>query len=84
MKTHYGDPCIHCGIPHDDVPAGPCQGGSGRAIPLACRYLGTRWDGIRHFWVRLSDGTVRDVWNSIYENKFLCETLPLDDTIVWK
>lgn len=25
---HYGDPCVHCGIPHDDVPVGPCAGGS--------------------------------------------------------
>ena len=23
---HFGDPCVHCGIPHDDVPVGPCQG----------------------------------------------------------
>lgn len=23
---HFGDPCIHCGIPHDDVPRGPCTG----------------------------------------------------------
>jgi len=21
---HVGDPCQHCGIPHDDVSAGPC------------------------------------------------------------
>ena len=24
--THFGDPCIRCGIPHDDVPVGPCAG----------------------------------------------------------
>jgi hypothetical protein len=24
--THFGDPCIRCGIPHDDVPVGPCRG----------------------------------------------------------
>lgn len=23
---HFGDPCVHCGIPHDDVPVGPCRG----------------------------------------------------------
>lgn len=23
---HCGDPCFHCGIPHDEVPVGPCQG----------------------------------------------------------
>lgn len=22
---HFGDPCIHCCIPHDDVPVGPCK-----------------------------------------------------------
>ena len=25
-KAHYGDPCIHCGVAHDDVPPGPCMG----------------------------------------------------------
>lgn len=24
MPKHQGDPCTHCGIPHDDVPVGPC------------------------------------------------------------
>jgi hypothetical protein len=23
--THFGDPCVHCGIPHDEVPPGPCK-----------------------------------------------------------
>lgn len=23
---HFGDPCIHCGTPHDEVPVGPCHG----------------------------------------------------------
>lgn len=22
---HFGDPCIYCGIPHDNVPIGPCR-----------------------------------------------------------
>jgi len=22
---HRGDPCKYCGIPHDDVPIGPCE-----------------------------------------------------------
>lgn len=25
-RLHSGDPCIHCGTPHDDVPVGPCRG----------------------------------------------------------
>lgn len=24
--VHYGDPCVKCGIGHDDVPQGPCRG----------------------------------------------------------
>ena len=23
--THFGDPCIRCDTPHDDVPVGPCK-----------------------------------------------------------
>lgn len=23
---HQGDPCIHCGLPHDEVPVGHCRG----------------------------------------------------------
>jgi hypothetical protein len=23
--THFGDPCVHCGTPHDQVPIGPCR-----------------------------------------------------------
>ena len=22
--THFGDPCVHCGTPHDEVAPGPC------------------------------------------------------------
>lgn len=24
--AHFGDPCTYCGVPHDDVPPGPCIG----------------------------------------------------------
>lgn len=24
--THFGDPCVHCNTPHDEVPIGPCRG----------------------------------------------------------
>lgn len=24
--AHVGDPCKYCGIPHDEVPPGPCKG----------------------------------------------------------
>lgn len=23
--THFGDPCVHCGTPHNEVPVGPCK-----------------------------------------------------------
>jgi hypothetical protein len=26
QANHFGDPCIRCGIPHDEVPTGPCAG----------------------------------------------------------
>jgi hypothetical protein len=26
FRRHLGDPCKYCGIPHDDVPSGPCWG----------------------------------------------------------
>ena len=43
---HQGDPCIHCGTPHDEVESGPCMGapsarrfrnivGSFKAVPGA-------------------------------------------------
>lgn len=36
---HFGDPCIHCGIPHDDVPKGDCKGDKGKAV-------------VTHYWVK--------------------------------
>lgn len=35
MITHFGDPCIHCGIPHDEVPSGACRGDTSKARVLA-------------------------------------------------
>lgn len=23
--AHHGDPCMYCGVAHDDVPVGPCK-----------------------------------------------------------
>lgn len=34
-KKHYGDPCIHCATPHDDVPVGPCKGDANKARVIA-------------------------------------------------
>lgn len=57
---HFGDPCIHCNIPHDDVPAGSCGGDPKKAKPIAYRSLGVRWDNVEHFRVLMSSGEVRE------------------------
>jgi hypothetical protein len=62
MQTHFGDPCIHCGTPHDEVAPGPCKGDKSKAVPNAYRSLGVRWDGYEHFLVRLSTNEVVERW----------------------
>lgn len=27
-RAHFGDPCVRCGTPHDEVAPGPCPGGA--------------------------------------------------------
>lgn len=64
---HFGDPCVHCAIPHDDVPPGPCNGDPSKAVPIAYRSLGVRWDGVEHFLIRLSNDCVIERHNHISE-----------------
>lgn len=64
---HFGDPCIHCAIPHDEVAIGPCQGNPAKAIPVQYRSLGVRWDHVEHFLVMFSDGHTQDRWHHIGE-----------------
>jgi hypothetical protein len=52
---HFGDPCVHCGIPHDEVPVGPCQGDPAKAVPITYRSMGVHGDGIERFLIRFSD-----------------------------
>ena len=59
VKTHYGDPCIHCGVGHDAVSTRPCTG-VGKPIPIAYVKVHTTWDGVNHFRVRFSDGHIED------------------------
>lgn len=59
MKTHYGDPCIHCGTPHDVVSVGPCTG-EGKAVPVAYRLLENRYDGVQHYRIQFSDGHIEE------------------------
>jgi len=46
---HFGDPCVHCGIRHDEVPAGLGQGDPAKAVPIAYRSMGVRGDGSSGF-----------------------------------
>jgi hypothetical protein len=57
-RTHFGDPCIHCGIGHDDIKPGNCEGDARKAIPIGYRSLGVRWDGYESFLIRMSDWRV--------------------------
>lgn len=68
IRTHFGDPCIHCGIPLDDVPVGSCKGDPARARPIAYASLGVRWDGIEHFRIRFSDGRIAERHSHISEH----------------
>ena len=66
--THFGDPCIHCCVAHDDVPPGPCTGDPAKAVPIAYRSLGVRWDGVECCLIRLSDRRVIQRYNHVSES----------------
>lgn len=68
MMMHFGDPCIHCGIPQNQVPAGSCQGDATKAKPISYCSLGVRWDKVEHFRIRWSDGRVTERWAHISEH----------------
>lgn len=58
--THFGDPCIHCATPHDEVSVGPCLGDPAKAVDIAFCSLGIRPDGIERFVVLRSTGELRE------------------------
>lgn len=60
--THFGDPCIHCGTPHDDVAVGACRGDAAKAKPIGYCLLERRWDGYERFGVRFSDSRIETLW----------------------
>ena len=61
-KAHFGDPCIHCGTPHDDVKPGPCEG-AGKPKPISYAKVASRWDGYDLYRVRYSDRSIADHWS---------------------
>jgi hypothetical protein len=82
MKTHFGDPCIHCHIPHDDVPIGECQGDFHKSKRIAVAFLETRWDNVVHFRCRWSDGRIEDEWANVDAINWLyMNDLPYDSTL---
>ena len=61
---HFGDPCVHCGIAHDDVAPWPCKGDPTKAVVVAyCvqrqayQNPGSGCDTVR---CAMSNGTIRD------------------------
>ena len=66
--NHFGDPCIHCGIAHDDVPRGDCQGNASKAVPIAYKSLGVRPDKVERFLVRMSTGEVVERYAHVREH----------------
>ena len=58
--THFGDPCIHCGVAHNDFEPGACKGDPAKAKPIRYCLLGVRWDGIEHYRIGFSDGRIEE------------------------
>ena len=65
VLLHFGDPCVHCATPHDDVAPGPCQGDPSKAVAMTWRSLGVRWDNVEHYLIRMSNDVVIDRWEHI-------------------
>jgi hypothetical protein len=70
--THFGDPCIHCGTPHDEVAPGPCPGDPSRAIVIGYCSLGVRWDGVEHYRWRTSDNAVHEAHSHVSNHLPYC------------
>lgn len=65
--THYGDPCIHCNMPHDEVLLGPCTGDRQRAKALDVCFISRRWDNVECWRFRYTDGSIHEEWYHIDE-----------------
>ena len=60
MTKHFGDPCVNCGIAHDDIEVGPCSGKP--AMIKAKPWSGKDLKGTWHITIKI-DG-VRTLWNA--------------------
>ena len=67
MKTHFADPCIHCGVSHDQVLVGPCAG-TGEPKPISFAVVERRWDGYLRYRIRFSDNHIEERWNHSSEH----------------
>ena len=63
-KTHFGDPCIHCGTDHDKVEVGPCKGDRDKAIVLKYCVGRQAWqnpgNGCDDVYCLMSNGEIRN------------------------
>lgn len=64
-KSHFGDPCIHCGVGHDDFEPGPCDGDFSKKRPIGYVSMGVRWDGVQRFLVRYSDRSIEEIYSHV-------------------
>lgn len=67
-RTHYGDPCIHCKAPHDEVASGPCSGDPRLAVVISYAALGVRPDGVERYRYRLSTNEVHEVYAHVSQH----------------
>lgn len=64
-QTHFGDPCIHCATPHDEVQPGACPGDPSKAKVIGYASLGVRPDGVERYRYRLSTNEVCEVHSHV-------------------
>lgn len=67
-QTHFGDPCIHCGVPQMELEPGACQGDPSKAKVIGYASLGVRPDGVEHYRYRLSTNDVREAHRHVSEH----------------
>lgn len=59
--AHFGDPCMFCGVGHDDLAPGPCPKNDGKVRVAHYAVVDRRWDGVERYRYRTTDGKVHEV-----------------------